>query len=91
MCDVCRRAVCPVGCPNHRALGEGHSVGICSECRREIAVGEEFFRFRRGSLCAECAERVDVDRLIALQGFSGVRALLSELGAERGRAYEAEG
>ena len=80
MCDICKREICPIGCPNFRSAGDGAVLGICDGCRREILVNERYFGFRRGGLCIDCVRDMDVEGLIRMQGLRGMRELLFELG-----------
>ena len=79
MCDICGRAICPVGCPSFRSAGEDMVFGICDGCRREILQKERRFIFRRGLLCEDCVRGMDVEGLIRMQGLRGMRGLLLEL------------
>lgn len=83
MCDICRRVVCPVGCPNHETEEYGGDCEICSECGAEIPRGTLFYRFDPVSVCAECAERLDISGILRLTRLPGTYAILDAVGAVR--------
>lgn len=83
MCDICKRTLCPRGCPNYgRAAGEP----TCAECGAVIPRGEEYYRFGEVAVCAECADGLDLDGLARRAGLDGREDVFLLVGAERARA-----
>lgn len=87
MCDICRRTYCPSACPNHRDAREAVSGDseVCSECGAVIPGGEWYYCFADGTVCTECAERIDVEDLLRLTGMVSRAELLRTVGGERRR------
>jgi hypothetical protein len=87
MCDICRRTYCPSACPNHRDTREAVSgdLEVCSECGAVISDGEWCYCFANGTVCTECAARIDVEDLLRLTGIDSRNELLRTVGGERRR------
>ena len=77
--------ICPPPCPNFNNVraGKGEAVGECAICQSLIYQGESRFFDGERSICADCAEYIDVDGLLRLYGFSGSGELLVSLGFAR--------
>ena len=83
MCKICRRTLCPRGCPGW-GVPEGEGEATCAECGAVIPIGTPLYRFGAVAVCEECAERLDVEGLLGRLGLRDRRELLGRLGVERG-------
>ena len=85
MCDVCRMQICPPACPEFdgRRAGKRGPVGRCAVCQSLIYQGESRFYDGVRSICADCADYINVDELLALCGVERTRELLDVLGFVR--------
>ena len=51
MCEICRRVICPSGCPN---APEPKQVFICSGCCKPIYEGDEYYDILGEQFCEDC-------------------------------------
>lgn len=51
MCEICRRYICPSGCPN---APEPPLFAECEGCGAEIYVGDEYYEIADHKYCEAC-------------------------------------
>lgn len=85
MCDVCRMHFCPPRCPEYtgKRAGRSEPIGSCAVCESLVYQGDSCFSDGEKTVCADCAEYMDINELNALCGFDGNGELLGALGFDR--------
>jgi len=51
MCEICLSSPCAAGCPN---ADEPKSIGICTYCKEQIEVGEEYYEYNEDIYHEDC-------------------------------------
>lgn len=60
MCEICRRMVCPSGCPN---ADEPAAVYECELCGEKICKGDMYINYEGEMICDKCSQRAFYDYL----------------------------
>lgn len=79
MCSECYAATCPAACP---FLGrEGARPVLCARCGEPIFEEDGgYYANGERAICADCADEISVEELIAIARLSDVGELFSLLG-----------
>lgn len=80
MCESCGMWHCPPACPTYDGGYEGSGArrGHCAVCEDTLHEGERAYVRGKRMLCRTCAEGIDLDMLLFLEGADTVAELLCE-------------
>ena len=74
MCSDRSRIVCDNRCPN---APEPKPIKICSECKRGIYAGDEYYEGIFGPVCKDCMEDKDLNEILDI---FGEKMMVAEVG-----------